>query len=93
MRGLIIFGNGSTARLMAYHALRENIPLVAFTVDKKYITSEYLNGLPVLPFEDIEEAFPPEQHQVLVAVGPAQMNQLRADRCMEAERKRYPLFS
>jgi sugar O-acyltransferase (sialic acid O-acetyltransferase NeuD family) len=78
---------------MAYHVMREGIPLVAFTVDKEYITEDYLYDLPVLPFETIEKEFSADDHQMFIAVGPAKLNQLRSERCLDAEKLGYLLFS
>jgi sugar O-acyltransferase (sialic acid O-acetyltransferase NeuD family) len=50
-------------------------------------------GLPLVPFDQIERAFPPEECAMLVAVGYHELNQLRARKCAEAKAKGYRLSS
>lgn len=93
MNNLLIFGNGSQAKFMAYHFRREGWNVVAFTVDESFISEAHIDGLPVLPFKGIEKQFDPADYQMFVAVGSTKMNQLRAERCREAEILGYTIIS
>ena len=50
-------------------------------------------GLPVVPFEEIETAFPPEHYQMFVAIGYRNLNAARAGKYRQAKAKGYALAS
>src|SRR3546814_11426038 len=45
-----------------------------------------LLGLPLVPFEALEDRFPPERYDLLIAIGPHQVNAPRAARFEEIGR-------
>ncbi len=94
MEKIIIFGNQSSARDF-YFCLKSdpNYQVTAFTVDKEYIESDTLFQLPVLPFEEIEKAFPPNEYKMFIAVGYVQNNKIRKDRYYRAKEMGYELIS
>jgi sugar O-acyltransferase (sialic acid O-acetyltransferase NeuD family) len=89
---LVIYGNGNMARML-FHFVRQTHPVVAFCVDESCITETEIEGLPVIPFHEIEKRCPPDQHQMLIAVGFADMNEIRAAKFREAKAKGYALAS
>lgn len=91
--GLILFGLGSTAEVMHYHLTRAGHQIVAFTVDSDYQTADTFLDCPVVPFDHIEKAFSPADHQMMICMGYAQVNQRRAARFAEAQRKGYTLMA
>lgn len=91
--GLILFGLGSTAEVMHYHLTRAGHEVVAFTVDSRHQTTDELLDCPVVPFEAIEKHFSPTAHQMMICIGYAQVNQLRAERFAQAQQKGYSLIS
>jgi sugar O-acyltransferase (sialic acid O-acetyltransferase NeuD family) len=93
MKDILIFGNGSTAQMLAYHMRKEGFNIAAFTVDKEYIKDKQIEGIDVFPFEGIEERFLPAEYTMFIAIGPVKLNQLRADRCSDAERLGYSIHS
>ena len=94
MHKVVIFGAGKIAD-QAYFYLTNDSPheIVGFTVDEKFMTKKELYGLPVLPFEQIQEAFPPDGFRMFVAVGYQNLNKFRADKYHEAKEKGYGLIS
>ena len=46
-------------------------------MDKAYIKCETLCGVPVVAFEDIEKAYPPDKFKMLIGIGYKDMNSLR----------------
>src|SRR3546814_13167250 len=52
-----------------------------------------LLGLPLTPFEILEERFPPDRYDLLIAIGPHQVNGPRAARFEEARKKGYRFAS
>lgn len=89
---LIIYGNGQMAR-MFLHFARLQYDVVAFTVDRSVLTDTVIEGIPVVPFEDLELAFPPAMHCLITAVGHVEMNQLRARKHQEGRAKGYAFAS
>ncbi len=89
---LVIYGNGNMAKML-YHFVRQIHPVVGFCVDQACITDTELEGLPVFPFEEIEAICPPISHEMLIAVGFGDMNEIRARKYREAKEKGYRLAS
>ncbi|MES1201974.1 MAG: acetyltransferase [Pseudomonadota bacterium] len=89
---VVIFGAGKFASL-AWYCLTHDGPheVVGFTVDGAFIGAPELHGLPVVDFAQVEQRFPPQDHAMLVHVGPAEMNAIRIDRCAAARKKGYKL--
>lgn len=93
MKKVVIFGGGDQARV-ACVCLSKDSPyeVVAFTAHNAQ-PSQKLLGLPLVPFERIEEIYPPEQFALFIAIGFARVNQTRADIYRECKRKGYELIS
>jgi len=87
---LIIYGNGAVAR-MVYELVRLQFEVKGFTLDRSCIQTASLLGLPLLPFDDIEQCFSPQDYQMLIAVGYGEMNVIREDRSLLAKEKGYKL--
>ncbi len=94
MEKIILFGTTEGARLFLF-ALQDdpNYEVVAFTVDKQYLTEETFCGLPVVPFEDVTTIYPPDSHKMFIAILSNDMNKLRAKKYNEAKEKGYSLLS
>lgn len=94
MSKVIIFGAGKIAD-EAYFYLTNDSPhqIVAFTVDAAYLPGPEKLGLPVIPFEEIQEKYPPDDHKMFVAVGYQDLNRFRAQKYTEAKAKNYELVS
>jgi len=85
---VVIFGNGQMARLL-FHFMRPTHHVSAFTVDRALITDKTYADIPIVPFDFIEAQFPPSHHDMIVAVGFVEMNQIRAERYREGKNKGY----
>ena len=94
MAKVVIFGAGKIAD-EAYFYLKNDSPheIVAFTVDGQYLTDAEKLGLPVVPFENVENKYPPAEFQMFVAVGYQDLNRFRAQKYNEAKQKGYRLAS
>lgn len=67
---IVVYGAGPFAELMLYHFEQESeYQIVAFCLDQAYKTSDSFCNLPLLDFDDITEAYPPEHFQMFVAIG------------------------
>jgi sugar O-acyltransferase (sialic acid O-acetyltransferase NeuD family) len=94
MSKLIIFGNGDIAQIAKYYfQIDSPHQVVAFTLDKNYIKENTFEGLPVVPFEDIEKQYPPSEFHMFIAIAYGEMNKLRERKFYEAKQKGYHLVS
>ncbi|WP_168203164.1 LbetaH domain-containing protein [Marinobacter fonticola] len=78
------------ARMMA-EIVSPQYETVAFTMEQRLIESSTFCGLPLLPFENVEEHYAPSCYRMLVAVGYTGMNRIRVERCAMARAKGYEL--
>jgi sugar O-acyltransferase (sialic acid O-acetyltransferase NeuD family) len=94
MKKVVIFGSGNFAQVV-YVYLSKDSPyeVVAFTVHEEYRSEKKIMGLDVVPFEQIEDAYPPEQFAMFVAVGFRKVNKERAEIYNICKNKGYQLIS
>jgi sugar O-acyltransferase (sialic acid O-acetyltransferase NeuD family) len=67
--------------------------VVAFAVDPGFVKEASYCGLPVLAFQDACAAFPPDTHDLFVALSYARINALRAEKCAAGCAAGYRLAS
>lgn len=83
---VVIFGTGDLAQIMADYFQRDTEYEVAgFTVDAEYAKGD------IVPFESVEQHFPPETHDMYIAVVYGDMNRTRQNKFTEAKNKRYDI--
>ena len=94
MAKVIIYGAGETAQIV-YHYLKNDSPhqIVAFTADSHFIQNQSLLGLPVVPFESVENVFAPSKFAMFVALSYHNLNRVRASKYHAAKQKGYNLVS
>ena len=93
MKKLLIYGNGSMARVL-YSYVRHSREVCAFTVDDHCLAGhDTFCGLPLLPFSTVEAVCDPRHHEMIVAVGFIEMNALRVRKYEEAKAKGYAFAS
>lgn len=94
MEKVVVFGGGKIAD-EAYFYFTNDSPyeIVAFTVDEEFIAEKQLFGLPVVPFEKVQDEFSPNEFKMFVAVGYQNLNRLRAEKYLQAKEKGYELIS
>jgi sugar O-acyltransferase (sialic acid O-acetyltransferase NeuD family) len=94
MAKLILFGTGDIAQLANYYFdIDSDYEVVAFTVNKNYITSPQFEGKPVVAFETLAEQYPPSEYKLFIALSYADMNRIRAQKYSEAKLMGYELIS
>lgn len=94
VRKLVIFGVGDFARVAAIYFSRDSsYELAGFTLDDATAAGGSLLGHPVVPFERALRVFPPEEHDLFVAVGYKRLNQARAEVCSRVKARGYALAS
>ena len=94
MKKLIIFGNNRFAEIVLSYFQQDSMyEVVAFTLDEEWITEKNFMGFPLVPFGEIEKHYDPSEYEMFIAVGYAKLNQVRAEKYMQAKQKRYKLAS
>ena len=91
---IVIFGDSQLASL-AHFYFKHDSPhtVVGFTVDRDYRKEEQYEGLPLVPFEEVEQHFSPETHSMFLPISFKQMNHLRRAKYEAAKEKGYSLVS
>lgn len=94
MSKVVIFGTGKIADVV-YFQLTNDSPheVVAFIADGAYLKKSEMFGLPVVPFEDVQNKYPADDFKMLIAVGYQGLNKFRAQKYDEAKTKGYELIS
>jgi sugar O-acyltransferase (sialic acid O-acetyltransferase NeuD family) len=91
---LVIFGTDIIAKMVYLLFARDSdFEIVAFTVDQKYLNVDVFFNLPVVPFENVPELYPPSDFEMFIAIGPSKMNVNRANKCTQAKSLGYKLAS
>jgi sugar O-acyltransferase (sialic acid O-acetyltransferase NeuD family) len=91
---IVIFGSGDIAQLAHYYfSIDSDYEVVAFTVDTSYLKEPSFCGLPVVPFEEVIEEFPPENNDFFVALSYSKLNEIRKEKFLAAKERGYKLAS
>ena len=91
---VVIFGDSQLASL-AHFYLKHDSPhtVVGFTVDANYRQAEQYEGLPLVPFEEVAQHFPPDAYRMFLPISFKKMNHLRRAKYEAAKHKGYQLIS
>jgi sugar O-acyltransferase (sialic acid O-acetyltransferase NeuD family) len=89
-RKLILLGDSAFAEV-AYEYFTHDSPyeVVAFSVEQAHRKRDHLFGRPVVPFEALERAYPPGEHDFYAALVYTHLNRLRARLYRAAKAKGY----
>jgi len=78
IRPLVIVGTGEIALIAREYFEHDSIYTpVAFAIGDGYAKADMLDGLPLLPIEEIKDRFPPQKCSAFVAIGDTHLNRLR----------------
>ncbi|MFN5676557.1 MAG: acetyltransferase [Roseiflexaceae bacterium] len=91
---LVIFGSGDIAQLAHYYFTTDSkYEVVAFTVDREYMTVTEFCGVPVVPFDEVSIRFPAYTNHLFVALSYAKINMVRKEKYLAAKALGYTLAS
>ncbi len=94
MAKVIIFGVLDTANLAHFYLHHDSEhEVVAFCLTKEYIKENIFKGLPVVPFEEVHQFYPPEEYKFLAPMTARKMNRLRESIYYQIKEKGYSLIS
>lgn len=90
-KNLIIFGVGEIAELAHYYFLHDSDfdRIAAFSVDGAYIKETTFCGLPVVPFEEMENLYDPAHFEFFVALSYSKLNLIRRRKYEEVKSLGY----
>jgi len=91
---IVVFGVGQWAELAHFYFTHDSPhEVVAFTVDAEYLTDDRFHDLPVVAFEDVEDAFAPAEFAMFLPISFKRMSHARAERLEAAKTKGYEIVS
>jgi len=91
---VVIFGVGQLAELAHFYLTHDSShEVIAFTVDREYLSGEIFKGLPVIDFEKIDKIYPPDACALFIPISYKNVNRTRADRYHQAKKKGYSFVS
>jgi sugar O-acyltransferase (sialic acid O-acetyltransferase NeuD family) len=91
---LVIIGAGETAEIACeYFTVDSEYEVVGFAVDRQFITSKFIAGLPVIPLDELELKFPPTDYWVFAAASSTKLNRVRSHLYAEVKNKKYRIAS
>ena len=91
---LVIFGIGDIAQLAHFYFSKDSdYDVIAFSVDSAFMKEEHFCGLPVVAFEQIATVYPPDTHDMFIAVGYSKLNAVRREKYSAAKAMGYRLAS
>lgn len=91
---LVIVGDSLFAEIAhEYFEHDSDYEVVAFSVEEAFRERDELRGLPVIPFESLQDELDPAAHSVYAAITYAQVNRLRQRLAAEAKAKGFALAS
>ena len=95
MAHVIIFGVQDFAQLAAFYLKHDSEhEVVAFSVHEAHLPAQpTFEGLPVIPFERIEESHPPSTYSFFAPLSQRQMGRLRESVYLQIKAKGYRLIS
>ncbi len=75
---IVIYGSGETAEMIADYFIQDSVyEVVAFTVDRDYLTVTELNNIPVIPLDEVLQKFPTADHEMFAAASFTKLNRVR----------------
>lgn len=94
MAKVIIFGVLDTAELAHYYLEKDSEhEVVAFTLTEEYIDKKEFRGLPIVPFEKLEDVYPADDFKLFAPMTARRMNKNREQIFNEGKLKGYDFIS
>lgn len=94
MSDVIIFGTGQIAELAHFYLENDSDHTVkGFMIDKDYLKETEFKGLPVVPFEELEDHFPANDYKLFLPISYKGINQIRKDRYLNVKKRGYGCIS
>ncbi len=94
MAKVVVFGTSEIAEIVHFYLTHDSEhEVVAFTVDAAYRKEDSFRDLPLVSFEELEVYYPPSDYKLFIAISYQKVNQLRADKYLNAKQRGYAFIS
>lgn len=94
MADIVIFGASMSAEVAkVYLESHTDHRIVGFTVDPAYANDDRFHGLPLVPWDRLEQVFPPSEVELLGPISYRHLNEFRRDRYFEGKARGYSFAS
>jgi sugar O-acyltransferase (sialic acid O-acetyltransferase NeuD family) len=94
MAKVVVFGVSQWAELAHFYLTHDSKhEVVAFTLDSDYIEAPSYKDLPVIPFDEVEQHYSPDEFKMFIPMSFKKMNHARAEKYYAAKKKGYELIS
>ena len=91
---VVIFGNGQMAEVAHWYLSHDSpFEVAGFCVDRSFMSDDRYHDLPVVPFEEVSERFPPEDYLLFIPMSAKEVNQLRARKYEKGKEMGYHFAS
>ena len=91
---IVIFGTGEYAELAHYYFTNDSeYEVVAFTSDYEYVNSKTFRNLPLIPFSEILNTYPPNKYSAHVSLSYRKLNKIREEKYLLMKEVGYNLVS
>ena len=92
MKPVIVFGTTVIAEMLYYDAVDDQeFQIAAFTADPEYISSDSFLTVPLVPFELVEQVYPPKDYDMIAAVAGSSDMRGHASYYLRAKEKGYTI--
>lgn len=89
----IIIGNGEYARMMKRYLQLYGQSVIAYSADGEYVTSRFLDNIPVLTFKEMRQKYSPASVQLVMGIGYRNMGNIRKKIYMQCKDAEYSFIN
>ncbi len=90
---LVILGATMFSSQLCVILKKEGYDVVGYTVDNTYINSDSFAGLPIFPFEELEDHVNISEVEIVITIGYTHMNDVRKAKYWECKKRGFKIFS
>ena len=76
---IIVLGTSGYSQMLKDYISDSEIEVVAYTVDSQFITSSEIDGVPVIPLEDLDNMYVSSEIQLALGIGYTKLGNLKKD--------------
>lgn len=94
MKKVIIFGNSDFAKLIKWYLINDaHLNVVAATVDDEYVSSNYFDGIPLIPFSKVLDSYSNHEYYMVICLGYNAMNMNRKNVFEKCKKHGYSILT
>lgn len=94
MENIILWGTGQISQITEYYINKDKaFSIAAYTMDREYINNKEFNGKKVIPFDEIEKFYPPDEYKMAIPISYKKLNKIREEKYNSAKQKGYKFIT